>query len=90
MQIYTLNRQCPEWRYMNVGGPSDFSLSGMIASLATTLAQADVSISGVSTYDTDYLMVKNRDLERAVLALYQAGHKNHRNEMGQAQHFDIP
>jgi len=47
----------------------------VLASLALPLAQAGVSIFALSTYDTDYLLVRQADLERAGLALAQAGHR---------------
>ena len=61
------------WRCLKVEGPLDFALTGILASLATPLAQAGISIFAVSTYDTDYLLVK--DLERAITVLSQAGHQ---------------
>ena len=62
------------WRIIKVEGPLDFSLLGILSRLATTLCEAGVSIFVISTYDTDYLMVKENDLEAAVLALKSAGH----------------
>lgn len=62
------------WRLLMVQGPLDFSLVGIIAGLSGTLADANVSIFALSTYDTDYLMVKQADLERAVAALREAGY----------------
>jgi hypothetical protein len=53
----------------------DFSLVGVLASLALPLAQAGVSIFTLSTYDTDYLLVRQVDLDRATQALIQAGHR---------------
>ena len=52
-----------------------FSLTGIVASLAAPLAEAAVSIFTLSTYDTDYLLVREEDLEKAVTALERAGHK---------------
>ena len=52
----------------------DFSLKGVLASLATPLADADISIFVISTYDTDYVLVREHDVNRAVLALREAGH----------------
>jgi hypothetical protein len=49
-------------------------MTGILASLATPLASSGVSIFVVSTYDTDYVMVQERDLERAKDALARAGH----------------
>lgn len=65
------------WRCLKVKGSLNFSSTGIIASLATTLAHASISILAVSTYDTDYLMVREKDLERTVLVLSQAGHEVH-------------
>ena len=62
------------WSLLQVRGPLDFSLVGVLASLALPLAQAGVSIFSISTYDTDYLLVRQADLERAAQALVQAGH----------------
>lgn len=63
-----------EWRLLKVQGPLDFALVGILAGLASTLAAAGVSIFAVSTYDTDYIMVKKGDLEKAIEALIDAGH----------------
>lgn len=62
------------WRALRVAGVLDFSLTGVLASLATPLAQAEVSIFAVSTYDTDYLLVRESSLEQALSALHGAGH----------------
>jgi len=63
------------WSLLQVPGPLDFSLVGVLASLALPLAQAGVSIFALSTYDTDYLLVRKVDLSRAVQALVKAGHR---------------
>jgi hypothetical protein len=57
-----------------VRGPLDFNLTGVLAGLATPLATAGISIFAVSTYDTDYVLVRNDDLDVAVRALREAGH----------------
>jgi uncharacterized protein len=62
------------WRAMKVEGALDFSLTGVLASIASPLAEAGVSIFVVSTYETDYILVKEASLERAVTALEGAGH----------------
>lgn len=64
-----------DWRCLKVEGPLDFSLVGILSALATPLAKAGVSIFAVSTYDTDYLMVKETTLEKAIQVLTQAGHQ---------------
>jgi len=62
------------WRCLRVRGPLGFGMTGILASLAGPLASSGVSIFVVSTYDTDYLMVQERDLDRGVDALARAGH----------------
>ena len=66
------------WRIFKVEGPLDFTLTGVLASVAQPLAEAAVSIFTISTYDTDYVMVKEQDLEKAVQALAAAGHRVNR------------
>src|SRR5262245_53634988 len=44
------------WRTFRVDGTLDFSLTGVLASLATPLAAAGVSLFAISTYDTDYVL----------------------------------
>jgi hypothetical protein len=56
-------------------GPLDFSLIGILAALTGTLAQANVSVFSLSTFDTDYLLVRERELECALKALEAAGHR---------------
>jgi uncharacterized protein len=63
-----------EWRCLKVQGPLDFSLVGILASLAEPLAKAGVPIFVISTFDTDYILVKADNLERAIEALRSAGH----------------
>jgi hypothetical protein len=65
----------PGWRCLKVEGPLALTLIGIMASLTSTLAQAGISLFAVSTYDTDYLLVKQDNLEQAILALAGAGHQ---------------
>lgn len=58
-----------DWRILKVEGTLDFSLIGILASISTILAQKGISIFAVSTYDTDYILVKNKDIDNAVEAL---------------------
>jgi hypothetical protein len=62
------------WRAIKVEGPLDFSLVGVLAALAAPLAQAGVSIFAISTFNTDYILVKQTHLEAAIQALAAAGH----------------
>ncbi|GCE06682.1 ACT domain-containing protein [Dictyobacter aurantiacus] len=63
------------WRALKVIGPLDFSLIGIMSSLSDTLARAQVSIFAVSTFDTDYILLKEAQLAQASAALQQAGHE---------------
>ena len=83
VSVVCLEGQAPEegamveagWRCLKVEGPLDFALTGVLAALAAALAEAGVSIFAVSTYNTDYLLVKAAALERAVAALAAAGQR---------------
>lgn len=63
----------PGWRAFRVCGTLDFSLTGILASIANPLAHAEISIFAISTFDTDYILVKQTDLENACRALRSAG-----------------
>jgi GNAT superfamily N-acetyltransferase len=62
------------WRGLRVDGRLDFSLVGILHSLLTPLAAAGISVFAISTFDTDYLLVRAGDFDRTVEALGQAGH----------------
>jgi uncharacterized protein len=62
------------WRAMVVAGQLDFGLVGVIASLAAPLAAKGVPIFVLSTFDTDYLLVKETRLAEAITVLEDAGH----------------
>jgi len=62
------------WRCLKIHGPLDFSLIGILSSLTIPLTKAGISIFAISTYDTDYLLVQETELEKAKAALREAGH----------------
>lgn len=62
------------WRCIQVRGPLAFDQVGILASLTAPLAQAAIPVFALSTYETDYLLVKDPDLPRAREALTDAGH----------------
>jgi uncharacterized protein len=62
------------WRVLKVGGPLGSSLVGVLASIVSPLASAGVSIFAISTFDTDYVLVKDGGLVTALEALRSAGH----------------
>ncbi len=63
------------WRCVKVEGAFDFSLSGIHVSLAIPLAESNVSVLAIATYETDHLLIKEGDLERALQVLVRAGHE---------------
>ncbi|MFC4025547.1 ACT domain-containing protein [Oceanobacillus longus] len=63
-----------DWKCIKVEGVLDFSLTGILASLANTLAENKISIFAISTFNTDYLLVKSHSIERARVVLENDGH----------------
>lgn len=61
------------WRILKVLGPLSFELTGILASISSVLAEAGISIFALSTYDTDYILVKADQLEDSVKALTRQG-----------------
>jgi hypothetical protein len=57
-----------------LAGPLDFSLTGVVASLVTPLAEEEIPLFVISTFESDYLLVREHDLHRSVEALTSAGH----------------
>ena len=73
-------RSEPGLRVLRIAGPLDFSLVGILAALTGSLARVGVAVFSLSTFDTDYLLVHERDLERALSALESDGHRIATNE----------
>jgi len=63
------------WRCFKLQGPFPFEMTGVLASVLAPLARARVSIFALSTYDTDYVMVKEKSRLKAVRVLRAAGHE---------------
>ena len=63
------------WRALRIKGVLDFSLVGILAPIATALADAGVGIFAVSTFNTDYVLVKSGCLDRACATLAEAGYE---------------
>ena len=62
------------WRAFRVCGVLDFSLTGILARLSKILAEEEIGIFAVSTYNTDYILTKEENFERAMKALGRAGY----------------
>ena len=60
------------WSCIKFIGPLDFSLTGIIADISAVLAGAEIGIFALSTFDTDYILVKSVELETAKRVLQQA------------------
>ncbi len=71
------------WRVLKVEGPLDFSLTGVLASLTAPLAREGISVFALSTYDTDYLLVKEEKREKAIQALREEGYEVMKGRSGQ-------
>ncbi len=61
------------WRAFRVEGELDFSLIGILSAISTALAEARIGLFAISTYNTDYILVKREHFERAMDALRKAG-----------------
>ena len=59
----------PDWQALEVVGPLDFTLTGILSSISTVLANAKISIFAISTFDTDYVLVKKETLAAAIKTL---------------------
>ncbi len=62
------------WRMLEVAGPLAFTLTGVVSSLTVPLAAAEIPLFVISTFETDYLLVREPNLPRAAAALRDAGH----------------
>lgn len=63
------------WKMFRICGQLDFSLIGILAELSDVLARAEIGIFAISTYNTDYLLVKDKDYRKALKALDRAGYR---------------
>lgn len=62
------------WACIKVAGPLDFAVTGILARISTTLAVVGISIFAISTYDTDYILVKKENIDKAKNALLNKGY----------------
>ncbi len=63
------------WRAFRIAGTLDFSLKGILYKISKILYENNIGIFVVSTYDTDYILVKNTDLKKAEKSLLDNGYK---------------
>jgi hypothetical protein len=81
LSIVTLEEHLPPsltanegWRAFQIQGPINFSEVGILNLLTSPLAEAGISIFAISTYDTDYVLIKDEMISKAIEALRTAGH----------------
>jgi hypothetical protein len=67
-------KQEPGWRAFKVAGPLDFGLTGVLVEILAPLAKARLSVFSISTFDTDYVLVREASVAEAVQVLESAGH----------------
>ena len=70
----TLERE-DGWRAFRIQGTLDFSLIGILSKISGILAENGIGIFAVSTYNTDYILVKSENFAQALKALAEAGYE---------------
>ena len=69
----TADRNSAGWACLKVAGPLDFGLTGIIAAISAALSTASLSVFVISSFDTDYVLVRETELDSAFKALRAAG-----------------
>ncbi len=78
VEVVPVDIQCErDWVVLKVQGPLDFSLTGILSSLVSPLAAHNIAIFALSTFDTDYILLKKMALPQAKAVLEQNGHTFH-------------
>lgn len=62
------------WKILKISGPLDLNMTGILADISGTLKNHKIPIFVISTFDTDYILVQAKDLDRSVNALEEKGH----------------
>ena len=61
------------WRILKINGPLDLSMTGILAGITSVLKKVQIPVFVISTFDTDYILVKETTLDKAAEALRKAG-----------------
>ncbi|MBL4823732.1 MAG: ACT domain-containing protein [SAR324 cluster bacterium] len=69
------DKSSPDWKCLKVAGPLDFKLTGILAGITEVLAKEKLSVFAISTFDTDYILIKKQDLTPAISALERTGYR---------------
>jgi hypothetical protein len=82
VELFRADDQSPDasrvergWIALKLEGPFPFSMTGVLVSFLHPLAEAQIPIFAISTFATDYVLIKQNDLKQAVKALAAAGHE---------------
>lgn len=70
----TVEKREDGWAMFRIQGILDFSLTGVLARISETLANKNIGIFAISTYNTDYILVKKENMEESLAALQAAGY----------------
>ena len=62
------------WKCFRIQGVLDFSLIGILSKISTLLAENNIGIFAVSTYNTDYILTKQENFEKAICVMKKAGY----------------
>ena len=62
------------WKAFRIKGTLDFSLIGILAAISKVLAEGEIGIFAISTFNTDYILTKSENFERAIGLLQSAGY----------------
>ena len=63
------------WKAFRIQGILDFSLIGILSKISTLLAEKEIGIFAVSTFNTDYILTKEENFEKAILSLEENGYE---------------
>ena len=63
------------WRAFRIQGTLDFSLTGILSRISGLLAENKIGIFAVSTYNTDYILIKNGNFQKALAVLEDSGYE---------------
>lgn len=63
------------WKAFRIQGTLDFSLIGILSKISTLLADNEIGIFAISTYNTDYILIKKENFEKAITVLSGAGYQ---------------
>ena len=73
LRMKVITKDCG-WRALRIEGVLDFSLIGVLSEISSVLAKNEIGIFVISTYNTDYVMTKKENFEKALSVLSEEGH----------------